>query len=218
MLNRRSLVPAAAAVALSPKLATAKEGTNVKDGVVYKRLDQLQFVAALGDPSASSGAGAEAWGVWRKDPGPRGVRLQGYDQLKQKGGKATAGWQFDDRDWWLEEHGLIMEQPDPLPAGKYVVTGDRKVTTVLTVDERGGWRLKDGTLYDVTHLPCRSARYTPPASGGACAPSSAIRSDFPVTPGAAMPDVPGCARQDYAVLFILGVEDKVATAARAAGM
>jgi len=23
-------------------------------------------------------------------------------------------------DWWLEEHGLIMEKPDPLPPGTWV--------------------------------------------------------------------------------------------------
>ena len=40
------------------------------------------------------------------------------------GGKAPAGWSWDKNDWWLEEHGLIMEKPDfPVPAGRYVVTG-----------------------------------------------------------------------------------------------
>ena len=69
---------------------------------------------------------------------------------------------FDQSDWWLEEHGLIMEKPDfPLPAGKYVVTGDREITTVLTIAADGdAWTL-DEALRDVTHLPCRSARYTP---------------------------------------------------------
>ena len=41
------------------------------------------------------------------------------------GGKAPAGWSWDKDDWWLEEHGLIMEKPDfPMPSGRYVVTGD----------------------------------------------------------------------------------------------
>ena len=81
---------------------------------------------------------------------------------------APAQWKFDASDWWLEEHGLIMEEPTfPLPAGKYLVTGDREVKTMLTVhpkDKNGNqrWELADGaTLYDVTHLGCRSARYTP---------------------------------------------------------
>ena len=72
-----------------------------------------------------------------------------------------------------------MEKPDfPLPAGKYVVTGERdenvmkdgeqndefpggrETTTLLTVGAEGQWSLADGaTLHDVTHLPCRSARY-----------------------------------------------------------
>ena len=54
-------------------------------------------------------------------------------------GKAPAGWTFDKADWWVEEYGRIMEKPDfPMPPGKYVVTGDREVTTVLTVDDAGG--------------------------------------------------------------------------------
>jgi hypothetical protein len=61
------------------------------------------------------------------------------------------------------------------------------------------------TIYDVIHLPCRSARYTPAAGAdpGACSPASAQRSNFPVTPGGAMPPVAGCHKQDYAVLFIV---------------
>ena len=46
-------------------------------------------------------------------------------------------------------------------SGKYLVTGGREVTTTLTVHADGRWELADGaTLYDVTHLPCRAARYT----------------------------------------------------------
>ena len=47
------------------------------------------------------------------------------------------------------------------PKRRYVVTGDREVTSVLTVHNDGHWELSKGTLYDVTHLPCRSARYMP---------------------------------------------------------
>ena len=61
-----------------------------------------------------------------------------------------------------------MENPDfPVPAGKYIVTGNREVVTMLTVhpidkDGTARWELEDGAkLYDVTHLACRSARYTP---------------------------------------------------------
>ena len=46
-------------------------------------------------------------------------------------------------------------------SGKYLVTGGREVTTTLTVHADGKWELADGaTLYAVTHLPCRTARYT----------------------------------------------------------
>jgi hypothetical protein len=125
--------------------------------------------------------------------------------LLDHNGAAPAGWQFDPKDWWLEEHGLIMESPQfPLPAGRYLVTGGRLVTTILTVDAEGKWKLDDNAkLYDVTHLPCRSARYHP-TNGGS--PLTAKKSDFPVCPGAEMPPVPGCSKQDYAVLFVIGVE------------
>ena len=41
----------------------------------FQRLQRLQFIAALGDPKATSGTGANTWGLWREDPGPQGVRL-----------------------------------------------------------------------------------------------------------------------------------------------
>jgi len=136
-----------------------------------------QYIAALGDPGARSGNDAQSWGHWSQDPGPRGCKLDRYPQLKAAGGVAPSQWKFDAADWWLEEHGLIMEKPTfPLPAGQYLVTGDRKVTTVLTIhpkDKDGNqrWELADGaTLFDVTHLGCRSARYTPAAANNSCSP------------------------------------------------
>jgi hypothetical protein len=178
--------------------------------VKFKRVP-TQFIAALGDPAATSGSGAQTWGLWRRDPGPRGVWLRNYEALQAAGGHA-GDWRFDGSDWWLEEHGLIMEKPDfPVPPGKYVVTGEREVTTVLTVhprDEDGDqrWELGGGAkLYDVTHLPCRSARYTPVAGDASCSPANAPQSWFPVTPGGPMPQVEGCNKQVYAVLLVIGV-------------
>ena len=150
----------------------------------------------------------------RDDPGPRGVYLKDYDRrLGTNNNVAPAGWKFDPSDWWVEEHGLIMSTPDPLPRKsldkatkqiipekKYLVTGAREVTTTLTVRENGSWELEKGTLYDVTHLPCRSAAYR----GDTCAPNNANLKNFPVKPGAEMPPIDGCSKQDYAVLFVLG--------------
>ena len=170
----------------------------------YRRLDSIQFIAALGDPDARSGDGAGDWGIWRIDPGPRGVRLNQFKMLEQSGGVARAGWQFDPNEFWLEEHGLIMEKPSfPLPPGKYMVTGDREITTPLTIHDDGRWQLEDGTLHDVTHLPCRAARYKPAAADGS--PAKAKLADFPVTPGAPMPVIDGCDKADYAVIFVVGV-------------
>jgi hypothetical protein len=170
-----------------------------------------QFIAALGDPGATSGNDAQSWGVWNQDPGPRACKLDHYKQLKATG-VAPAQWKFDAKDWWLEEHGLIMEKPTfPLPPGKYLVTGDRNVTTVLTIqpkDKAGNqrWELANGaTLYDVTHLGCRSARYTPATADNTCSPANVQPTGFPVNPGAAMPVVNGCRKQDYTVLIVVGL-------------
>ena len=198
-------------------LVIVVQSVHAADGseMQFKRIP-TQFIAALGDPAATSGGGAQAWGLWPVDPGPRGVRLNRYDRLQAAGGLAPAGWRFDASDWWLEENGLIMEQPEfPLAPGQYLVTGDREVTTVLTIHAAGEngdsrWALADGaTLYDVTHLGCRSARYTPATGDGSCAPVNAPRDAFRVAPGAAMPPVEGCKKQDYAVLIVIavGVED-----------
>ena len=169
-----------------------------------------QFIAALGEPGETHGDNAQLWGLWTKDPGPRGVWLGMFPALSLAG-YAPAGWQFDHGDWWMEEHGLIMEKPQfPLAPGVYQVTGGRQLTTTLTVsapdaDGAQAWELAEGTLADVTHLACRSARYVPEASGAACSPGQARSFDFPVSPGAAMPAVSDCAKQDYQVLFVVGM-------------
>ncbi len=191
-------------------LASAHASNNGK--ITFKGV-RTQFIAALGDPQASSGYGAQTWGLWVDDPGPRGVWLRNFEpHLVERGGIAPANWTFDTNDWWLDENGIIMEKPVfSLPPGRYMVTGDREVVALLTIhemDDKGQhrWELDSGaTLYDVTHLPCRSARYTP-GSGGACTPASVKRGEFPVTPGGPMPAVVGCQKQDYAVLFIVAVE------------
>src|SRR5437879_2698199 len=162
-MNVRHFVPSVSRRLLSMGsliLAASLHYASGEDLSKYKRIEP-QFIAALGDPGATSGNGAQSWGFWNQDPGPRACKLDHYPQLKATG-VAPAQWKFDASDWWLEEHGLIMEKPTfPLPAGKYLVTGDRKVTTVLTVhpkDKNGNqrWELADGaTLYDVIHLVCR---------------------------------------------------------------
>ncbi len=104
----------------SVSVARAQEDSQV----LFKRIAP-QFIAALGDPKASSGTGAENWGLWPVDPGPRGVWLKLFPVLRATGGFAPAGWQFDASDWWVDENGLLMDKPDfPLAAGKYLVTGE----------------------------------------------------------------------------------------------
>eukprot|EP00316_Scyphosphaera_apsteinii_P008995 CAMPEP_0119325192 /NCGR_PEP_ID=MMETSP1333-20130426/65189_1 /TAXON_ID=418940 /ORGANISM="Scyphosphaera apsteinii, Strain RCC1455" /LENGTH=244 /DNA_ID=CAMNT_0007333095 /DNA_START=52 /DNA_END=786 /DNA_ORIENTATION=+ len=219
ILDRRAALSGAVAAAVAHGSIKV---VDADDKPKFKRVSPIQFIAALGEADASFGTGADTWGLWREDPGPRGVWLSKFKQLESRGGKAPAGWIFDQNQWWLEEHGLIMEKPEVLPARKfvregenvrviarqkrYVVTGDREVTSVLTVHDDGRWELSKGTLYDVTHLPCRSAIYTPLAESGSCTPTGADRSVFPVRPGALMPQVQGCAKQDWAVLFVVGVE------------
>jgi hypothetical protein len=200
-------------------LATACSGIGHTQespaGPVRFKLVPAQFIAALGDPDQKTGSGAENWGLWRHDPGPRGVWLRLFPVLQANSGIGPGGWQFDPNDWWLDENGLIMEKPEfPLPAGRYLVTGEREVTTMLTVHEKDAdglmrWELADdATLFDVTHMPCRSARYTPLVGNeaeGSCSPANADRSHFKVPPGSVMPAVAGCHKQDYAVLIVIGL-------------
>ncbi len=202
---RRFLTGAALAFALVVPLGPAGAET------VIKRIP-TQYIAVLGDPTANSGIGAETWGLWRVDPGPRGVELGDYETLKAGGGVAPAQWTFDGADWWLEEHGLIMEQPMfPIPVGRYVVTGGREMTAILTIHPKGAdgvqhWELDNGaTIHDVTHLRCRSARYTPAAGANSCSPAKAQQMSFPVAPGGPMPPVDGCHKQDYDVLIVIGM-------------
>jgi len=116
-------------------LAQSLQLLHAQDGETTFRSVRTQFIAALGDPAASSGSGAQSWGLWREDPGPRGVWLNNYEpQLVVSGGVAPASWQFDVNDWWLDENGLIMEKPKfSVPAGKYIVTGDRAAVAMLTI-------------------------------------------------------------------------------------
>jgi hypothetical protein len=208
-LTRRTLLGvlfAAIVAAVVPPVSASTLGDVTFRGV------RTQFIAALADPDASSGANAQSWGLWEIDPGPRGVWLKNFDSLRESGGVAPAQWQFDQSDWWLDENGLIMEQPVySIPPGKYVVTGARETVAVLTIhpmdaDGNMRWELGDeATIYDVTHLRCRSARYTSAGVSGACSPANAQAASFPVAPGGLMPPIGGCNKMDYTVLFIVAV-------------
>ena len=175
--------------------------------VTLVRVNPIQFIAALGNPESSSGSGASQWGIWRDDPGPRGVQLEDFEMVLAMGGYTPSGWTMDLNDWWMEENGVIMEKPEfPLPNGHYLVTGGRETQAVLSIDG-DNWKLSHGAkLHDVTHLPCRSARYHPVEVNAS--PANANPTEFPVTPGAEMPAVNGCKKQDYWVLFILAMESK----------
>ncbi len=171
-----------------------------------------QYIAALGDSSATSGLDAGTWGLWPVDPGPRGVWTRDYDDLIANAGIAPSGWQFNSSAWWLEENGLIMEAPTfPLPAGQYVVTGGREVTSILTVEPADAtgtqaWSLADGaTIYDVTHLRCRAALYTAQSDSQPCTPDKTPTGVFPMSPGVSMPMVEGCSKRDYQVLIVVGM-------------
>lgn len=213
-MRRRVLLTAMAATAVGVPASVWSPALHAADAdkTKYRRIP-AQFIAALGDPGANSGTGAQTWGLWPVDPGPRGVKLSQYGQLLKAGGVAPDGWKFDSRDWWLEEHGLIMEQPRfPLAPLQYLVTGDRTVTTSLIIhpaDKSGisRWELGDkATIHDVTHLGCRAARYGPkPGAASTCSPANAPQTAFPVERGGAMPPVGGCTQQDYSVLIVRAV-------------
>jgi hypothetical protein len=104
-----------------------------------------------------------------------------------------------------------MEAPVfPLPAGDYVVTGGREVTSVLTVfapdaEGRQSWSLADGaSIYDVTHLRCRAAVYTA-LEGQSCTPDKTPTGVFPMSLDREMPAIEGCSKKDYQVLIVVGM-------------
>lgn len=209
-MHRRSFLQSAAATLLAPATlaAFAVLAGPAHARTAYRQID-TQFIAALAAPTEARGTNAHLWGLWEKDPGPRGVWLSLAPALAAAG-IAPAGWAYDPQEWWLEEHGLIMEKPKfPLPPATYVVTGGRALTTTLTIGASTAegtqpWSLAEGTIADVTHLACRAAVYTPEAATQ-CTPAEARPYDFPVTPGATMPPVAGCHKRDYAVLFVIGM-------------
>ena len=173
---------------------------------------QTQYIATLAPVGATSGTGAESWGIWKVDPGPIGVWLRLYQALQKAGNIAPSGWRFDIDDWWLDENGLIMKAPEfPISAGQYYVTNGEDHISLLTIEQpdlegKQAWSLSDEkTISDVTHGPCRSARYTPLGDTGTCSPKDADRSAFPLKLGEVPPLVGGCDRKNYAVLIVFGL-------------
>ena len=83
-IGRRNFIintVAAGLIAASGVASYSLFQTNVYTPSEFTRLPRTQFIAALGDPSASEGiidtANDGAWGIWALDPGPRGVWLKG---------------------------------------------------------------------------------------------------------------------------------------------
>ena len=176
----------------------------------FRRI-KTQYIATQAPSDKSFGTGAETWGIWKVDPGPIGVWLKFYQALQKAGNIAPSGWRFNIDDWWLDENGLIMKAPQfPMPPGGYYVTNGEKNISLLMIgkpDSMGKqtWSLSDSkTIADVTHGPCRSARYRPDGEKGTCSPEYADRTAFPLAPGEAPPLVMGCNREKYAVLIVFG--------------
>src|SRR6202050_3998675 len=90
-MNVRHLVPSVSRRLLSMGcliLAAGLQQPVHASGVDLSKFRRIepQYIAALGDPGATSGNGAQSWGFWSQDPGPRGCKLDRYDQLKAAGG------------------------------------------------------------------------------------------------------------------------------------
>ena len=203
-MDRRSLLLSMLGAAASPAFAAGK-----KD---YKQAP-IHFIAALGAADATYGSGAQNWGIWYGDPATRSIWLSMYPLIRQMGGFTPANWRIEEDDWWLDENGLIMLPPEfPIPPGRYLVTGDRELTTHLTIEEPDAnadmkWSLDEGELYDVTHLPCRASRYTPLGDTGTCLPTGADFGQFPIPVGQPLPQVAACNKKDYSVLIVIGLPD-----------
>jgi hypothetical protein len=82
--SRRSFLVSGAAVAAAA-LLPSRLVVSAHAAAPRFRPIPIQYIAALGDPRATSGTNAQTWGLWRQDPGPRGVSLGRYEGLKAKG-------------------------------------------------------------------------------------------------------------------------------------
>ena len=67
-------------------------GENASKTLKFQAISP-HFIAALGDPNAPTGTGAETWGYWDHDPGPRGIWLRLFPIVRAAGGFAPSGWQ-----------------------------------------------------------------------------------------------------------------------------
>ena len=70
-MNVRHLAPSLSCLIFAAGL---RQPASAEDLSKFKRIEP-QFIAALGDPAATSGNGAQAWGFWDQDPGPRACKL-----------------------------------------------------------------------------------------------------------------------------------------------
>ena len=90
-MNVRHLVPSVSRWLLSMGslmlLAGLQQPVHASDVDLskFRILTEPQYIAALGDAGATSGNGGQSWGLWSQDPGPRGCKLDRYDQLKAGG-------------------------------------------------------------------------------------------------------------------------------------
>src|SRR6202162_2691035 len=85
-MNVRHLVPSVSRRLLSMgslMLAAGLQQPVHASGVDLSKFRRIepQYIAALGDAGATSGNGAQSWGLWSQDPGPRGCKLDRYDQF-----------------------------------------------------------------------------------------------------------------------------------------
>src|SRR5579872_4217983 len=74
-MNVRHLVPSLSRGLLSMgslMLAAGLQHATGADLSKFRILIEPQYIAALGEPGATSGNDAQSWGVWSQDPGPRG--------------------------------------------------------------------------------------------------------------------------------------------------
>lgn len=80
---QRLIRRACLATALLVTIVVVAQAVHAADGgqTKFTRIS-TQYIAAMGNPGATSGNGAQLWGLWPLDPGPRGVKLNRYQSLQ----------------------------------------------------------------------------------------------------------------------------------------
>src|SRR5450631_3846737 len=143
------------------------------------------------------------------EPGPGPARLQAGPLRSIEGGRRRGAVTVEIRRCGLVARGTRLDHGEAdLSAAPWEIPRHGRPQGDDRADNSAkgqGRQSAVGTRRRRNPLRCRPARYTPAPANNSCSPANVRTKGFPVNPGAAMPVVNGCRKQDYAVLIVVGL-------------